>query len=482
MKLRIFLFATIAFSAIGQTTYQSSKYKPVWYSSTYEKTHGTYALFDTSSIKLYWTTSGKPEMKFFGPTGNTLFYLDSTGTISTGTTSGGLLKADFDDSLNNAHTITGAWKFNGAVGAIPAGSASIGKNATQGYLKLTASNNDTMTFSPDGSYGYINASDGILLKTANGNRFLFNVTGNQTYVDILPATQDARSLGSTSAQYLKYFGTDSVILGGKGQGATFWWGQSRQLTASDSCGLLTMSSGNPVITLYATDGDNHSHSVNTYDQAVFTGASGGYIFDSMIRNRDTDSDTFAVNPKGFSATNTMATGAIAFQLKDGATNLANIDTTGKMTLAGDLVYDFVHFAAHKEDTTLAVNCTATNVYTKILPKFVTGYGLDVNEGFTFAGDSLTVITPGDYIVTFGCTFSGSTGDDYKVGVFKNSVKQYGFRRTTTGATNFSGGNMTFHLSGLVAGDDISFKVCNMTAPGTNDPTFTNFNLWVYKIP
>jgi hypothetical protein len=105
MKLRIFLFALIAFPAISQTTYQSSKYKPVWYNSTYEKTHATYATFDTASIKFYFTNLGKPEFKMLGPTGNTLFYVDSTGTISGGSAlSTVLLKTAFDDSLNNAHT------------------------------------------------------------------------------------------------------------------------------------------------------------------------------------------------------------------------------------------------------------------------------------------------------------------------------------------------------------------------------------------
>jgi hypothetical protein len=136
MKKLFLIF--LALPLFGQTTYTSSKYKPVWYSSTYEKTHGTYALFDTSSIKLQWTTSGKPEMKFFGPAGNTLFYLDSTGTISTGTTSGGLLKADFDDSLNNAHTITGLWKF-GANVAVNSGYSFISKDADSDTLAINVS-------------------------------------------------------------------------------------------------------------------------------------------------------------------------------------------------------------------------------------------------------------------------------------------------------------------------------------------------------
>lgn len=263
----------LALPLFGQTTYTSSKYKPVWYNSTYEKTHGTYALFDTSSIKLQWTTSGKPEMKFFGPTGNTLFYLDSTGTISTGTTSGGLLKADFDDSLNNAHTITGEWKFNGNVGVIPASSVSIGKNAGHGYLKLSASDGDTTILCNNGTYTLLTSKNNLSFAIVGATSL--NWTGVTLY-----AGNDACRIGADSFKLQKILMSDSLLLGGKSQDATIWWGQSRQSTASDSCGLLTMSSGNPVLSLYATNGSQSQVTVNTSDQMLFQNASGGYAFDS----------------------------------------------------------------------------------------------------------------------------------------------------------------------------------------------------------
>jgi len=44
------------------------------------------------------------------------------------------------------------------------------------------------------------------------------------------------------------------------------------------------------------------------------------------------------------------------------------------------------------------------------------------------------------------------------------------------------GTLPFYLNGLAAGDDISFKVTNLTTPFTDDPTFTNLNLLIEKIP
>jgi hypothetical protein len=153
-----------------------------------------------------------------------------------------------------------------------------------------------------------------------------------------------------------------------------------------------------------------------------------------------------------------------------------------VTIGGDLAYEMVHFFAHKEDTTVTPNCAGASVYVKILPNWRTGWGLDENDGFTFAGDTITIITPGDYFMIYSFTVQGSVGDDFKVAVFKNAVKIYGVKRTTTGSTNFGGGTLPFYFINLIAGDDLSIKVANLTGAGTNDPTFTNLNWFIYKIP
>ena len=153
----------------------------------------------------------------------------------------------------------------------------------------------------------------------------------------------------------------------------------------------------------------------------------------------------------------------------------------QISATGELKYNFIHFVGTKEDTVITPNCAGTNLYVKIGEKWRTGYGLVENDGFTFAGDSLTIITPGDYYAIYSYTFTGANNADWKIAGFKNSVKVYGTRRSSTSG-NYSGGTTTVYFAGLVAGDDICFKVANLTAPGTIDPTFSNLKLFMYQLP
>ena len=79
------LLLTIACFLIAQTTYGSSKYKQAWYDATQETVHGSFAAFDTSSVILSKTATGKWWLKMYDITGILIFEIDSTGTITTGT-------------------------------------------------------------------------------------------------------------------------------------------------------------------------------------------------------------------------------------------------------------------------------------------------------------------------------------------------------------------------------------------------------------
>lgn len=162
------------------------------------------------------------------------------------------------------------------------------------------------------------------------------------------------------------------------------------------------------------------------------------------------------------------------------------NNTVSISSTGVIAYDYIHLFGVKEDTSVTPDCNGNGVYTKILPALTKAYtatsGLIENDGLTAAGDSITIITAGDYRITYSFTMVGGNATDWKIAVFLNSVKQYGVRRTTTGATNYSGGTLPFYLKDLVAGDDISFKVTNLTNPYTDDPTFTNINVFIEKAP
>jgi hypothetical protein len=157
------------------------------------------------------------------------------------------------------------------------------------------------------------------------------------------------------------------------------------------------------------------------------------------------------------------------------------NNTMTVSSTGDLKYNFIHFVGTKEDTAITPNYAGTDTYVLIGENFRTGYGLVENDGLAFAGDSLTIITDGDYCAIYSYTFSGANNADWKVAGFKNGAKVYGTRRSSTSG-NYSGGTTTVYFAGLVAGDDIVFKVANLTAPGTSDPTFSNLKLYFYKLP
>jgi hypothetical protein len=426
MKLRILLFALIAFPAISQVTYQSSKYKPVWYSSTYEKTHATYATFDTSSIKAYFTPLGKPEFKMIGPTANTLFYIDSTGSFGAYAGSATLpwvLKTAFDDSLNNPHTITGAWKFSGAVGSVPAGQVSIGKNATNGYIKLTASDNDTLIITSGATWSQI--------KSKNALRFYHGANYFTFSGGAIGSTDGGLTLGNDASRILDTFIKDGLYVGGIGSNPTFVFGNHSDITEqADSCLSFSMVSGQPVFSFFASDEDSYTQSINTSDQAVFSGASGGYSFDA------------------------------------------------------DLTYNFIHFVGSADS--VAVTPVVTQyIYTKLLPGIVA----HETDGVTFAADSLTVLTAGDYICHISISLSGTNANDYwRIKVFKNnaalpntgagSVGRFVFRTTANNQTDTR--EYVWYLKDLAVNDVLSWRITNLSA--TRNPTVTDMKLYFHKIP
>jgi len=79
---KIVLIVLLPIIILAQTTLHQSKYKTVWYDADKEKTHSTWAAFDTSCIKFNFTTNNEVEIKAFDGNGNTIFYVDTTGIIN----------------------------------------------------------------------------------------------------------------------------------------------------------------------------------------------------------------------------------------------------------------------------------------------------------------------------------------------------------------------------------------------------------------
>ena len=88
------------------------------------------------------------------------------------------------------------------------------------------------------------------------------------------------------------------------------------------------------------------------------------------------------------------------------------------------------------------------------------FTVDDADGVTIAGDSLTIITPGTYIVMAGLSFSGTNGDVFEFAVFKNAVIASPKMERSTSATDIGAVPLPFYLESLVAGDDLSLRITN----------------------
>jgi hypothetical protein len=129
-----------------------------------------------------------------------------------------------------------------------------------------------------------------------------------------------------------------------------------------------------------------------------------------------------------------------------------------------------HLFAAKDSMVYTPNVTQ-NVYFKMAP----GLTSIEADGVTFAGDSITVVHAGDYMMEVSLTMTGAGGDDFSIGVFKNSVRQYHMINTTTDAANYQAVTLSFYLRSLVAGDFISLRTTNLR--DGDDPTFRGMSVF-----
>jgi len=193
---------------------------------------------------------------------------------------------------------------------------------------------------------------------------------------------------------------------------------------TDSCEKTTFSSGNPVHTMMATDGDDWSYTINTSDQALFQNAGGGYVFDN------------------------------------------------------DLSYELRHAYMDFQDSSEVVN-VSQNVYSYITNDNKTLFTTIEASNITESGDTLTIITPGDYIIMFSFEVENSSvGDRYRIGIFKNNIKVFSIGQKFPSASDTKIISGFYYFENLVAGDDISFRVTNTV--DNDDPTFVTGTVYFRK--
>jgi hypothetical protein len=177
----------------------------------------------------------------------------------------------------------------------------------------------------------------------------------------------------------------------------------------------------------------------------------------------TDENFTSVESTGTTNTATGVTNAAAI-----AVNAADIDTL-EAPPHGELSFSD---SASVIDVSQGVFSKITNGNNDL---FSTTDAADV----TIAGDTLTIIYPGDYIITASISFSGSVGDTWEFALFENGVLASPKMERSTSQTDIGNVSLPFYVEGLVAGDDLSLRITNTAS--SDDPTMVSGSWVIWRL-
>lgn len=151
----------------------------------------------------------------------------------------------------------------------------------------------------------------------------------------------------------------------------------------------------------------------------------------------------------------------------------NLKINGTATVTSDLTYALRHCEIVGEGLSYTPNLTQ-NVWLKMAPAWT------VTEAryMTAVNDSITITTAGSYMCTFTISFQAANNEDYDIAFFKNGSIIRTIRRTGLGSGNYVGGQIGKYMDDLDVGDDISFRIRNITSNG--DPTIIGVYCYMRK--
>jgi len=152
-----------------------------------------------------------------------------------------------------------------------------------------------------------------------------------------------------------------------------------------------------------------------------------------------------------------------------ATNAADIDTLEAANAVSfmQVIVDSSETIALTEDTWAIVENATSTLWTS------SGAGVTAN------GDSVTIVTAGDYFVSLSLSFKATADDSIQVAVFKNGGRATAPAETQLIGTETANLAVSGLLLDLVAGDDLSVRIQN-TASG-DDASVKNGSLVLYML-
>lgn len=162
-------------------------------------------------------------------------------------------------------------------------------------------------------------------------------------------------------------------------------------------------------------------------------------------------------------------------LSFGQANTTNFK--GDIITSGDLKYNFIHGLIYKTAAAYTPNITQ-NVHFKLVP----GMTVAEADGITIAGDSITILTAGDYFFQLATAVSSSAGKDFQIALFKNGSPYNGSQLflSTSGANDYESNDWFWYSFTSVSGDNYSFHLTGLT--DNTDLTISEIKIYVAKIP
>ena len=209
--------------------------------------------WDIIGGNLHFKNSGRKSAVFFGQ--NT----DGVDVTIHGATTG---KYWMWDESADKMIVVGSFDLNGS------GVQALGPGRNVPYLAIT----DSLVFAPS-AYSDISDSGLVVYRTGGQPVVSFRGADDDEWNITLNTSDQALFRGAGGG----YVFDDDIVSAG-----TIYVRPSQTSDDSDSTLYFTVSAGEPVINFKASDDDATQITVNTDDQLLFKGASGGYVFDNKI--------------------------------------------------------------------------------------------------------------------------------------------------------------------------------------------------------
>jgi hypothetical protein len=163
------------------------------------------------------------------------------------------------------------------------------------------------------------------------------------------------------------------------------------------------------------------------------------------------------------------------------TDQIKLNTDGSVNMSGDLTVtgDQTLFAYMSFDDSSYVLPMTQNNFSIITNPANTLFTTGITRGITVTGDSIQIITAGNYDITFTMSWSGGNLSDNHAHIFVNGVElsNTGFHRDMT-TTNV--GDATLVYQGVFAANDwISFRIEDTNS--SNDLTLKSGSVKIFKL-